>query len=110
MPSYIQVMTTTDSKEEGERIAMALVREELAACVQMLGPCLSTYRWEGKIEQSEEWICLIKSEERLFQDIEGAIKDLHSYDTPEIIAVPLVSGSSEYLTWLSSVLRDGFSR
>jgi periplasmic divalent cation tolerance protein len=78
------------------------VEQKLAACVQINGPIESTYRWKGKVETSTEWLCLIKTWEDLFGKVEAAIKKLHPYETPEIIAVPIVKGSKEYLTWLDA--------
>ena len=68
--------------------------------MQIAGPITSTYRWKGKVETAEEWLCLIKTRESLYQELEKAIISLHSYETPEIIAVPIVKGSKEYLQWL----------
>jgi periplasmic divalent cation tolerance protein len=104
MKSYIQVMTTTETKEEAEKIAQYLVEQKLAACVQITGPIASTYRWKGKVENAQEWLCLIKTREELYDKVETAIKKLHSYETPEIFAVPIIKGSSEYLSWLDDVL------
>ena len=104
MKSYIQVFTTIETKEEAEKIAQYLVEQKLAACVQITGPIASTYRWKGKVETAQEWLCLIKTREDLYDKVEKAIKELHSYETPEIIAVPIVKGSSEYLSWLDDVL------
>ena len=104
MKSYIQIMTTTETKEEAEKIAQYLVEQKLAACVQITGPIASTYRWKGKVENAREWQCLIKTREELYDKVETAIKKLHSYETPEIIAVPIIKGSSEYLNWLNDVL------
>ena len=100
MPDYIQVVTTTASRDEAERIARSLVEERLAACVQIVGPITSTYRWQGKIETSEEWQCWAKSRGELYAQIEQAIRRLHPYEVPEILAVPVVAGSEGYLKWL----------
>jgi periplasmic divalent cation tolerance protein len=104
MKSYIQIMTTTETKEEAEKIAQYLVEQKLAACVQISGPIASTYRWKGKVETASEWHCLIKTREELYDKVETAIKKLHSYETPEIFAVPIIKSSSEYLSWLDDVL------
>ncbi|MCS6903631.1 MAG: divalent-cation tolerance protein CutA [Candidatus Bipolaricaulota bacterium] len=101
MGEYVQVITTTASQEEAERIARALLEKRLAACVQIVGPIESLYWWQGKIEQSQEWLCIAKSEHKLFARIEETIKALHSYKVPEILAVPVVAGSESYLRWLS---------
>ncbi len=102
MGTYIQVMTTTDKREDAEGIAQALVEARLAGCVQILGPLTSVYRWQGKIERAEEWLCLVKSREALYGAIEAAIRSRHPYETPEIIALPITAGSRDYLDWLSS--------
>ena len=104
MKSFIQVFTTTETKEEAEKIAQYLVEQKLAACVQISGPIASTYRWKGKVETASEWHCLIKTREDFYDKVEKAIKKLHSYETPEIFAVPIIKGSSEYLSWLDDVL------
>lgn len=98
-------MTTTSSEEEAARISVALVDGRLAACVQVLGPIDSRYRWEGEIEESREWICLAKTEASRFDELEAAIRELHSYDEPEIVATPIVAGSRGYLAWISESLR-----
>ena len=100
MKSYIQISTTTETKEESQKIARSLIEQKLAACVQITGPIESTYRWKGKVETASEWLCLIKTRSSLFKKVETAIKKLHSYETPEIIAVPIVKGSKEYLNWM----------
>ncbi|MGD0279083.1 MAG: divalent-cation tolerance protein CutA [Smithella sp.] len=100
MKSFIQVSTTTETKEEAQKIAKYLVEQKFAACVQITGPIESTYRWKGKVEKAQEWLCLIKTREDCFDKVEAAIKKLHSYETPEIIAIPIFKGSREYLNWL----------
>lgn len=94
--------TATDSIAEAERIAKHLVEGRLAACVQVTGPMTSTYRWEGTVQTSEEFMCVIKTRRQMVQDVEAAIRSLHSYENPEIIAVPIEAGSSEYLAWVAS--------
>ncbi len=100
MTDYIQVVTTTQRKQDAEAIARALVQERLAACVQIVGPITSTYRWQGQIETSEEWQCWAKSRRALYDEIEQAILRLHAYEVPEILAVPVLAGSRSYLAWL----------
>ena len=102
MGSYIQIITTTEKKEDAEKIAMALVEKRLAACVQIAGPITSLYRWKGNIEKAQEWQCWIKSKEVLYKEIEKAIKSVHPYEVPEIIAMPIIAGSRDYLEWLES--------
>ena len=100
----IQVITTTDKIEEAEKISRALVEKKLSACVQIIGPITSTYWWEGKIETSQEYLLFIKTEEGLYREVEEVIKELHSYQIPEIVALPLVEGSEEYLKWVREVV------
>jgi len=100
MNTYIQVTTTTETKEQAQKIAQYLVEQKIAACVQITGPITSIYRWKGKVENTQEWLCLIKTQDNLYNKVEAAIKSQHSYETPEIIALPIVKGSKEYLNWL----------
>jgi periplasmic divalent cation tolerance protein len=103
----IQVSTTTDSLQSAERIARKLLEDRLAACIQVVGPIHSHYRWEGRTEKSAEYLLLIKSREEIYPDLEQAIRELHHYDVPEIISVPVTRGSSDYFSWLESCLIDG---
>jgi len=73
--------------------------------VQIVGPITSTYWWKGSIETAEEWLCLIKTSQNLYADLEKVIKEMHPYETPEIIAIPILTGSSDYLQWLDNELR-----
>lgn len=107
MPDPIQVFTTAGSKEEAERIARTLVEERLAACVQVTGPITSTYWWQGAIETGQEWLCVAKSRADLYPRLEAAIRRVHSYQTPEILAAPVVAGSCDYLAWLEGELDQG---
>ncbi len=105
MNTYIQVTTTTARWEDATRIAGVLIERRLAACVQIIGPITSLYRWQGRIEQAEEWQCLIKSRSDLFEEVAKNIEALHPYETPEIIATPLSAGSDAYLQWLQEELK-----
>ncbi len=104
MMSFIQVMTTTPSSEEAQKIAEYLVTEKLAACVQITSDVKSTYLWKNKMETSRECLCFIKTRADLFPQVETAIKKLHSYETPEIIALPIINGSADYFKWLDDSL------
>jgi periplasmic divalent cation tolerance protein len=97
---YIQITTTTETREQAQIIACHLVGRKLAACVQISGPITSIYHWKGKVETAQEWLCLIKTREAFFDKVEAEIKNLHSYETPEIIAAPIIKGSREYMNWL----------
>ena len=106
MKAYIQISTTTETKEQAQKIAKYLVEQKLAACVQISGPIESIYRWKGKVETANEYLCLIKTRESLFGLVEAAIKQLHPYETPEIIAVPIIKGSREYWKWLDEEITN----
>jgi periplasmic divalent cation tolerance protein len=105
MTDYIQMMTTTGSRSDAQRIAQVLVEQRLAGCVQIIGPILSTFWWDDKLEQNEEFLCLIKTEAEMYDRLAAAIMAAHPYDVPEILAVPVVRGSDAYLSWLSSEIR-----
>jgi periplasmic divalent cation tolerance protein len=98
----LQVVTTTSSREEAERIAHVLVTRRLAACVQLGGPISSIYRWQGQLEKTVEWTCTIKTLRSHLPQVDAAIKELHSYDVPEILAFPVTAGSADYLAWLAT--------
>ncbi len=100
MTEVVAVVTTTEREEDAAAIARMLIEARLAACVQVLGPVTSTYRWQGKIETAREWQCWAKSRGELYDEIERAIRRIHPYDEPEIIAMPIIAGSETYLAWL----------
>ncbi|MGV1098282.1 divalent-cation tolerance protein CutA [Thiovibrio sp. JS02] len=106
MEEYVQIATTVATAEEAGRIAKLLVEKRLAACVQVLPAMTSYYRWQGKIENAGEHLCLIKSRKDLFPEVEAAIKSVHPYEVPEIIALPICAGSQDYLTWLGAALAE----
>jgi periplasmic divalent cation tolerance protein len=105
MAEYLQVLTTAGSEQEAERIASALVEGRLAACVQVLGPIASRYRWHGAVEEAREWQCLAKTEAERYPRVEAAIREIHSYEEPEIVAMPIIAGSEGYLGWISDSLK-----
>lgn len=100
MTDFIQIITTVEQQADGQALARALVERRLAGCVQIYGPVQSTYRWQGEIETAEEWLCVAKTEAALFDEVERTIRELHKYDVPEILAVPVSAGSADYLQWL----------
>ena len=105
MTDYIQVLTTVEHKADAEKIAKTLVEKQLAACVQIIGPLTSYFQWQGKLDSAQEYLCLIKSREDLFPQLETAIKDLHPYEVPEIVASPITKGGKDYLNWLAAELQ-----
>jgi periplasmic divalent cation tolerance protein len=101
----IVVFMTAANGEEAARLADLLIGAHLAACVQILPEMESVYRWEGKIERQPEILLLAKTTRSKFEDLEREVRALHSYETPEIIAVPIVAGSDPYLQWLTASLK-----
>ncbi|HEX5984387.1 MAG TPA: divalent-cation tolerance protein CutA [Solirubrobacterales bacterium] len=100
MSDYVQVLTTVGSEEEAGGLAELLVERRLAACVQVVGPIVSRYRWQGAVEEEREWQCLAKTTRAAYEAVEAAIREAHSYDEPEIIATPILAGSAGYLAWI----------
>ncbi|MCT7951390.1 divalent-cation tolerance protein CutA [Ancylothrix sp. C2] len=99
-PEYCIVLVTTGTKQEAEIIAKKLISDKLAACVTLL-PVHSIYTWENEIHSDDEWQLFIKTKLTKFDELETTIKKLHSYQTPEIIALPILAGSVPYLNWIS---------
>jgi periplasmic divalent cation tolerance protein len=98
------VLSTAGSADEARKIAHHLVERQLAACVNVIPQVESIYRWQGKIESSREWLLLIKTSSEHFAAVRDAIRELHSYDLPECIALNIEDGSSEYLQWIEDSL------
>src|SRR3989337_2960046 len=102
--TYISVLVTTASKHEAEEIVQHLLGDKLIACANIVGPVSSFFRWSGKIDRAEEYLALMKTRKDLFQRLSEVVKTLHSYEVPEILAIPLVESSRDYLDWLESCL------
>ena len=100
MAEQLIVLITAGSQEEAEHIARTLVGERLAACVNIMPNITSVYRWEGEVQRDQEWLLLAKSRQGLLDDLVRRVQALHSYDVPEVIALPLVGGSEDYLRWI----------
>ena len=100
MTDKIVVFSTCDSEEQAGRIARALLDQRLAACVNVLPGVRSIYRWKGQIEDAAEWMLIIKSRRELLDKLRIAVGKIHTYEVPELLAVPVVDGSEEYLAWL----------
>ncbi len=100
-PHALQVFCTVDSELRARDLATALVEASLAACVQVMGPIHSAYRWEGRQEGATEWLLLMKTTEARFPDLRDAIVDRHPYEVPEIVAVPITAGLPAYLGWIA---------
>jgi len=106
MTDYIQIFTTTASKEDAKNISREVVQKRLAACTQIIGPITSTYWWKDQVEEEEEWLCIMKTANKLYGELEKLIKGIHPYEEPEIVAVPIISGSQGYLEWLEKEVRS----
>ncbi len=104
MTDKIVVLSTADSEESAATLAKALVEQRLAACVNIIPGARSIYRWQGKVEDAAEWILVIKSRRDLFDRLREAIAKAHSYEVPEVIALPVVDGSESYLAWIDREL------
>jgi periplasmic divalent cation tolerance protein len=100
MPQPIVVLVTCGSEEEALKIANALVEGNLAACVNIVSPIRSIYRWEGKVWDEKEWLLIVKTQAHRFEALEKKVKSLHSYSVPEIVSLPITEGSSSYLNWI----------
>jgi len=106
MTDKIVVLNTCASAEEAERLARSLVDNRLAACVTLINPVRSVYRWKGEVADSMEWLLLIKTSRTLFAALCAAIESAHSYEVPEILALPVIEGSTNYLSWIDSELQS----
>ena len=102
---FLCVSTTLNSRDAAQAIASKCVELGLAGCVQIIGPVESVYRWHGKLEKAEEWLCLAKTDRSHFDDLKATLLENHPYDVPEIIATEILDGSESYLDWLNGQLR-----
>jgi periplasmic divalent cation tolerance protein len=104
MTDKIVVLSTCGSAGEAERLARRLVEMRAAACVNVIAPVKSFYRWKGAIEQAEEWLLVIKTSRGRFDALRAALESAHAYELPELLALPVVDGSANYLAWLDAEL------
>jgi periplasmic divalent cation tolerance protein len=104
MTDKIVVLCTCESSDEAALVARGLVEKRLAACVNIVGGARSIYRWKDAIEDSAEWLLVIKTRRELFLSVREEIQRLHSYEVPEVIALPVVDGSESYLAWIDKSL------
>lgn len=104
--THVLVLMTTATKREAQKIAQNLLAKRLIACANIYGPVESCYRWQGKIERAEEFLVLMKSNQQLFAKLASTVKELHSYEVPEILAIPIIEGFRPYLDWLDASLTN----
>jgi periplasmic divalent cation tolerance protein len=102
VPDCFQVTTTLPSEAAAQQVAAKLVEERLAACGQVMGPISSTYRWKGSLEQAAEWYCNLKTTKRRLPALTKRIRELHPYELPEIVAIPIQHGDAAYLQWIEA--------
>ena len=102
---FSQLQITFPNREEAEKTARALVEKYLAACAQVAGPIRSFYRWEGKLEESEEWLLLAKTRTCLFDEVAEVVRAIHSYEVPQIVALEISDFSAAYLAWMKDQIR-----
>ena len=105
MTNKIVVFTTCGSEEEARKLATALIEKHIAACVNISPPVTSVYRWKGSIEQAQEWLLIIKSRRERFEELRVVLESAHSYELPEVLAIPVVDGSPNYLEWVEEETR-----
>jgi len=101
------VLMTTATREEAEKITTRLLDERLIACANITGPVLSLFWWKGEISRENEFLTIMKTRAELFRELAKAVKRMHSYEVPEIIAVPILKGEQSYMEWLNRSLRKG---
>jgi periplasmic divalent cation tolerance protein len=104
MTDKIIVFSTCGSKEEAENLARRLLEEHVAACVNVISPVRSFYWWKGAIEEATEWLLAIKTSRALFDRVRATLESAHSYELPEVLALPVVEGSPNYLAWMEGEL------
>ena len=100
MTDKIVVMSTCGSAEEAQRLARELVAQRAAACVNIVAPVRSIYRWKGQIEDAEEWLLIVKTNRSSFDRLRTILEAAHSYELPEALAIPVIAGSPNYLAWI----------
>lgn len=100
----LEVTTTTETEADARKLARELVHRRLVACAQVSGPIRSYYWWKGNLEEAEEWRCVFKTMSYLYTRVEAAIRELHPYTLPQIIAIPVQSALADYLTWVQENL------
>ena len=100
MSKFVQILFTINNEEKANEITKKLLEQRVVSCVQIIGPTTSSYWWENWIQQTVEWVCLAKSKEEDFEQIESIIKSLHPFSVPDIVAIPISTGNIDYLKWI----------
>ena len=102
MTNALVLLVTAPDRGTAESLATTVVSEGCAACVNLVGPVVSIYRWQDKIERDEEWLLIVKTTRDRFDDVQRRVLELHPYDTPEVLALPVEGGAADYLQWLTT--------
>ena len=102
--NFVEIKTTCSTEQEARTIAASIVESRLAACVQV-SPISSIYRWQGKIETSDEWLCIIKTTNERYPAVRDAILHMHSYECPQIVVLSIKDGTNDYLNWIEEVVK-----
>lgn len=106
MPRYVLVLTTIGGGQEAARLAKTLVEKRLVACVNDVGPVRSFFEWQGKLEEDSEHLLLMKTRADRYEELETVLRELHPYDVPEVVAIPIERGSKDYLSWVDENVAD----
>ena len=106
MSHYLVVIMTTSTKREATKIIQCLLEERLIACANIIGPVSSLFWWKDKIDEATEFLVLMKSSRKLFDKLSKRVKEIHSYEVPEVLALPILKGLPSYLSWLEANLRS----
>lgn len=106
MSSYVVIMMTTSNKEEAMKIVRSLLEKKLIACANIVGPVSSLFWWEGKIDQASEFLVFMKTHKNLFERLSETVREIHSYEVPEIVALPMIEGLPPYMEWLKASLQS----
>jgi periplasmic divalent cation tolerance protein len=102
LAAHLQVLTTLDDRDAAVALARGVVDARLVACAQVMGPVMSVYRWQGAVEQATEWYCVMKTTGERYDALATWIAEQHPYDTPEVVATPIVAGAPDYLAWITA--------
>lgn len=103
---YIVVLVTAENRDQAEKISQELLAEKLIACANIISPVFSCFLWQGKVKKAEECLVVMKTKRSLFGEISLCVKSMHSYEVPEVIALPIIDGSENYLSWMGTVVRQ----
>jgi periplasmic divalent cation tolerance protein len=103
----VVALVTVGSEQEARLIAQTLVEDRLAACVNLVPRIISIYHWQDQVQEDEEWLLMIKTRRAVLDEVIQQVQGLHSYDLPEIVALPVIGGSEDYIRWLDEWVRNG---